>query len=93
MIRTILVVLVLVAAVFWLSLWMQTVLFIIGLLVARYYMLIIIPAILSDVLYAPTARLTVMQLKMTFLVGIVSTLYWLVLHKTRIGEQYGGKTR
>ena len=92
MIRTAIVVLVLIGAVCFLPLWVQVLLCIVGLLAVRYYSALIIPAIVSDVLYAPTAHLTFSQMKLTILTSVVVALYWFVLHKTRIGEQYGWKT-
>lgn len=92
MIRTILVVSVLVASVLWLPLWLQAILFVLGIVATRYYGAILIPAIIADVLYAPDTLLGFAQLKMTLITSLCIGLYWIALTKTRLGEQYGRQT-
>lgn len=86
MIRTILITIGLVAAVLWLPLWVQIVLFCVGLLVVRYRLTLFIPAILADVLYAPQPSL--IFCKMTVLVTTLLVIWWILIHKTRLGERY-----
>lgn len=86
MIRTILAMLGLIAAVLWLPLWVQLILFCVAVLLVRYRLALFVPAVLADVLYAPQPN--IIYCKMTVLVGVLIILWWVVMTKTRIGERY-----
>ncbi len=85
MIRTLVVVACLTAAVLWLPVWGQVLMLIAGFLLARYKVALLVPAIISDVLYAPTGTLAVGNLKATLLVGIILIAWYSIATQTRFG--------
>lgn len=86
MIKTIIAVIVLIAAVLWMPLWVQLILFCVAVLLVQYRLALFMPAILADVLYAPQP--SIIYCKMTVLVAALVILWWFVMTKTRIGERY-----
>ena len=84
MIRTITIFFVLLAAVLWLPVWVQIVLFACAVVVARYRFALLVPAIIADALYAPTVSL--LHLKLTVVVGAMIGLWYLLVTQTRLGE-------
>lgn len=84
MIRTISILFVLLAAVLWLPVWVQIVLFACAVVVVRYRFALLVPAIIADALYAPTVSL--LHLKLTVVVGVMIGLWYLLVTQTRLGE-------
>lgn len=86
MIRSILAVILLVGAVLWAPLWFQCVLFVVCIAFLPKKVLFLIPAIISDALYAPTSGVSIATFKMTMIV-IAMLLVWLALmQQTRISH-------
>jgi hypothetical protein len=88
MIRTTIALLVTIVAVCWLPLGVQIGLFAIAIGVCSYRLLLLIPAILADVLYAPTASIAPNDLSMTLLVGGLIILWFVLTRYTRLGDYY-----
>ncbi len=86
MFRTILIVIGLIAAVLWLPLWVQLILLSVALFVTPYRLGLFVPAIISDVLYAPTS--SILHFKMTAIVACLLVVWWIIMHRTRLGERY-----
>lgn len=86
MIRTILIVIGLIVAVLWLPFWVQLILFCLAILITPYRLLLFVPAVFADVLYAP--RPSLVYCKMTILVAVLLIIWWIVMNKTRLGERY-----
>lgn len=88
MIRTTIALIVIMLAIFWLPVWIQIGLMVIAIGTCSYRVLFFIPAIVSDVLYAPTASITPGDLSMTILVGGLITLWFILTKYTRLGNYY-----
>lgn len=93
MIRTIVGLIVIIASILWLPLWLQIGLFVIAMITLSYRVLLLIPAIVADALYAPTQRLTITHFKMTAVVSVLLILWYLVVSQTRLGNYYVSKTK
>ncbi len=91
MIRTLVGVIAMIAAVLWCPLWFQFVLLLAGILVLRYRLLLLIPAIVADVLYAPSDTLSIAHLKLTMITGVMLLVWYAVMHETRIAHLYETK--
>lgn len=89
MIRTIIIVLLLICAVLWLPVWLQVVLFAAAILIGPYRFFMVIPAIVSDALYAPTVHFSLAYHWMTLLVFVLLGLHWFIMKKLRIPTMYG----
>lgn len=83
MIRTLLGVGALIATVLWLPLWFQLMLFVVGILVLPYRLLLLIPAVVADVVYAPEYTLGIAHLKMTLIVALLLLVQYVVVTHTR----------
>lgn len=88
MIRTIVALLILIISILWLPLWVQIGLFVVAVLVVRYRVLLLVPAVFADALYAPTSALSVGHFKMTMLVGALLIIWYIVATQTRLGTHY-----
>jgi hypothetical protein len=87
MIRTIIALLVLCAAILWLPLAVQMALFVVAIILVPYRLAILVPAVFSDALYGPASTLSIGQLKMTILVLVLLLVHWFIRTHTRI--RYG----
>lgn len=91
MFRTILAIVVIVAAILWLPLWVQLTLFIIAVVLIPYRLGLFIPAAFGDALYAPHG-ISLTELKYTFVTAALIIVYWLIVHKTRVKDIYAVET-
>ena len=89
MIRTILWVVFLIVAVLYVPLWVQLVLFVAAIIIGPYRFFMIIPAIISDALYAPGAYLNITHHWMTLLVLALLGIHYFITKKLRIRTAYG----
>jgi hypothetical protein len=89
MIRTIVGVILLIGAVLWLPVWVQLALFAIAVIVLPYRFFVIIPAIISDALYAPTTRFSLVTHWSTLIVIAMLGIHWYVMKKMRLQHVYG----
>lgn len=89
MIRTIILVALLICAVLWLPVWIQLGLFALAILVGPYRFFMIIPAIVSDALYAPSLHFSLTGHWMTLIVLALLGLHWFIMKKLRIPTMYG----
>lgn len=89
MLNTLLAVALLFVAVLWMPLWFQLGFFLLCIFFVRKRLLLLIPAIFADVMYAP--KYDILMLKMTFYVGVMIFLWWFITTKTRIGSSYVSK--
>ncbi len=89
MIRTVIGIMVLLAAVLWLPLWLQLVLFAAAIIIGPYRFFFIIPAIVSDALYAPTSRLSISNHWVTIIVFGMLALHWGIMKVLRVPTVYG----
>lgn len=88
MIRATVALLTIISAVIWLPVWAQLGLFVVAILLVKYRLVMLIPAIFADALYAPTVHLSIFNFKMTIFVLTLLLIYWLVITQTRIGVLY-----
>lgn len=86
MLKSIAAVLVLIAAVLWTPFWFQCVLLVLAVIFVRYRVLFLIPAIVSDVFYAPHSGLEVGTLKLTLIVAAMIVIWSVIIATTRIGH-------
>lgn len=84
MIKTIIAVVILIGAVLFVPVWVQAVLFVATLFVVRQQLLLVVPAIVADVVYAPTISLT--HLKMTTIALVLVGISYIIRTQTRLGE-------
>ena len=82
--RTLLAVLGLCAAVLFAPLWVQILLLMISVVIAPYRIALLIPAVLSDVLYRPQDEIALRYSFSTLFVVGVLVVYWLIITKTRV---------
>ncbi|MBP6904891.1 MAG: hypothetical protein KBB91_02450 [Candidatus Pacebacteria bacterium] len=86
MIQTILAIVVLLGAVLWLPVWVQIVFFILATVVVRHRLLLLVPAIVADVMYAPNPSFAIEHFIMTGIVLGMLLVWYVVVHQTRLGE-------
>ncbi len=89
MIRTIIGIVLLLGAILWLPLWAQIVLFALAILIVPHRFFLVIPAIVSDALYAPGSHLTFTSHWMTLLVLAMLGLHFIITKSLRIPTVYG----
>jgi hypothetical protein len=89
MLKTIIALGVLIAATFLAPLWIQIALYAICILFIPYRLFFLIPAIIADAYYAPTASFSYHNLTTTIVVGAMLIVQWLVVRKTRVKHIYG----
>ena len=75
----------LIAAVIWLPVWVQLVLFGLAVVWCRYRAIFLIPALVADMLYAPERTLSMHHLKMTIIVAVCIIIRVAIRRMTRIG--------
>lgn len=88
MTRIIGAVLALFIAILWLPLWVQLGLFCLAVIWAPYRVLLLVPAVCADALYAPTTTFSLGHFKMTMIVGGLLIVRQYIITKTRIGATY-----
>jgi hypothetical protein len=79
----------LLAAVLWLPLWVQIAFFIIAIIVIPYRFFLVLPAIFSDALYAPTSHFSLSTHWMTVSVLVLLAIHYFIMKKLRIRTLYG----
>ncbi len=89
MIRTLIIIVLLLCAVLWLPLWLQIVLFALAIVIGPYRFFFIIPAIVSDALYAPSTHFSLTNHWMTLVALVLLGLHWFIMKKMRIPVMYG----
>lgn len=89
MVKTLIAIIILCGAVLYLPLWVQLGLFAIAVIIVRYPVALLIPAVFADAWYAPVRSFSFMNNKTVFIVGAMIILYYLVMRMTRIRERYG----
>jgi hypothetical protein len=89
MIRTIVGVTLLIVAVLLLPAWIQVVLFVAAIIVLPYRSFVLIPAIISDALYAPTSHISPSTHWLTLLVAALLAIHWYTMKKMRVQHLYG----
>jgi len=89
MIRTIIGIVLLVAAVLWLPIWLQIVLFAIAIAVLPYRFFVLVPAVISDALYAPSSHFSLTTHWLTLIVLAMLGLQWFIMKKMRVNSFYG----
>ena len=90
MIRTIIGVVVLLCAILWLPLWLQLVLFALAVILVPYRVALLVPAIVSDALYAPTAHFSLYSHWLTLIVLAMLGIHWFVIRKMRVNSPFYG---
>ncbi len=86
MVRSLIAMLALIAAVLWTPLWFQCVLVALAVVFLPKKALFLIPAIISDVLYAPTGALRLGNLKLTLIAGAMIIIWLIFIRQTRIAH-------
>jgi hypothetical protein len=89
MIRTVIGIILLIATVLWLPIWAQLTLFAAAVVVLPYRLYVLIPAVISDALYAPTTRLSLSAHWLTLIVLTMLGVHWYVIKKMRVQSIYG----
>lgn len=86
MVRSILATVLLVGVVIWTPFWVQCVLFALAVVWMRYRLLCLVPAILADVLYAPTDSFGIANFKMTLIVLAMISVWSIIIRQTRLAD-------
>ncbi|MEO5645987.1 MAG: hypothetical protein ABIO57_02870 [Candidatus Paceibacterota bacterium] len=89
MIRTILWIVFLILAVLYVPLWLQLALFVAAIIIGPYRFFMVLPAIISDALYAPGSFLSISHHWMTILILALLGIHYVVMKKLRIRTVYG----
>jgi len=84
MIRSLCILVFLVCAVLWAPLWFQLTLFVLAVVLAPYKLFFLLPAILADILYAPTSNLSIGNFTMTLIVGTLIGIWFVLIEYTRL---------
>lgn len=92
MIRTCIGLVLIIAAVLWFPVAFQMGLFVIGILLLPYRLLLLIPAVFADTLYAPMHTLSLGHFQMTLVVGGLLLVWFIIMTQTRFGTHYVSKT-
>ncbi len=88
MVRTIIAILILAAAVLWAPLWLQGLLLLIAVLSVRYRIFLLLPAIFADAVYVPTRGFGISMFQVTMVVMVVLLIHFLITTQTRVAELY-----
>jgi hypothetical protein len=89
MIRTLVGITLLIVSVLWFPLWVQLILIAVFILTDSSRYLVVIPAILSDALYAPGSVWNVSHHFMTLIVLVALGLYYIAVKMLRVRSTYG----
>lgn len=89
MIRILAAIGLLIVAVVWLPVWVQVVLFVTAVILVQYRFFLVIPAIISDALYASHSAWNIRSHYMTLLVLALLALHYFIMKKMRIRTLYG----
>jgi hypothetical protein len=89
MIRTVLWIVLLGAAVFLTPLWVQMILFVAAIISGPYRFFFVIPAIVSDAIYAPGSVFMLSSHDMLIFVLVLLLIHWFIMKKLRIRTIYG----
>lgn len=89
MIRSLGVIFFIFIAVLFLPFWLQAILYVLAILLIRYKVLLLLPAMFSDLWYAPSSRLDLANFKTTILVASLLLLYVLIIKNTRLLQNNG----
>jgi hypothetical protein len=89
MVRSVALILILLLAVFWLPSWLQLALFVAAILIGPYRFFMVLPAIVSDALYAPGSYWHLSSHWMTLLVLALLGIHYFIMKKLRIRAVYG----
>jgi hypothetical protein len=89
MIRIVVGIVILTAAVLWLPLWLQLALFVAAIILLPYRFFLVIPAIISDALYAPGSVWKISSHWMTVIVLVLLAIHYFIMKKLRIRTLYG----
>lgn len=88
MIRSLIGVLILLGACFWLPVWAQISLFVGAVFLLPNRWIFILPAVFYDTLYSPTNTLSFSNFKMTIIAFIAIVVCELMIRNMRIGDKY-----
>lgn len=77
------------ASALFLPFWAQGVLYIWAILTIRYKPLVLLPAIFSDIWYAPSGNFSLVNLKTTLLVLAGLIVYFFIIKNTRLLQNNG----
>jgi hypothetical protein len=89
MIRLVVGIVLLIAAVLWLPVWVQLALFAAAIIVVPYRFFLIVPAIVSDALYSSHGVWNFNAHWMTLIVLAMLALHYFIMKKLRIRTLYG----
>jgi hypothetical protein len=76
-------------AILWLPVWVQIAVCIIAIILIPYRFFLVLPAIFSDALYAPTAHFSLTAHWMTLTVLALLGIHYGIIKKMRIRTAYG----
>ncbi len=82
--RSVAIAILLCMSALFLPVWASITAFIVALFVAPQRLVLFIPAILSDVLYAPDSRIAPFAMLMTLFVAVLLVAHWLLVTQTRV---------
>ncbi len=88
MTRTVVAMVLIGVAIFIAPLWVQYSLFILAIIFVRHNILLLIPAIFADALYAPHPGILTGYTN-TLIVAVLLLAYTIIMKKTRVGTLYG----
>lgn len=89
MIRTILALIVLFLATFFLPFWAQAVLYVVAILAVRHRIWLLLPALFADLWYSPLRSLSLHNNKTVVLVLGMLVVYFVIVRNTRVTQTYG----
>ncbi|MDB5188735.1 MAG: hypothetical protein JWM92_333 [Candidatus Nomurabacteria bacterium] len=90
MIRTIIGIAVLFCAILWLPLWLQLVVYALVIILIPHRVIVLVPAIVSDALYAPTTHFSLYSHWLTLSVLVMLGIHWFVVRKMRVNTPFYG---
>jgi hypothetical protein len=89
MIRSLGIIIFLFFSVLFLPFWFQAILYILAILTIRHKVLVLLPAVFSDIWYAPYEDFTFSNLKTTIFVLVALGIYLLIIKNTRLLQNNG----
>lgn len=88
MFRALVAILILICAILWLPFWLQIVIFAVAIILVRLRLLLILPAILADLIYAPTHNLSFVNFRVSLLIIAMIVLWQVLISQTRLADLY-----
>jgi hypothetical protein len=73
-------------SILYMPVWVQITLFVLAVLRTQNRLLLFIPAIIADIIYAPTAAFSIYNLKTTIFVAALLITHYIIMSRTRASQ-------